>query len=503
MVLRKPYAFLIKYFKLLHIIMFIFFSYIVFVLRKIYLFFSDYVKSSNFTYFEDMTTRYVPTIVFFMVIILLIFAISIFLLMRKKDKPILFYKLLIGYSMLLLICFVYFHFFFKSLDNTVYEPLRIVINRDIILFIYIINFCFVILTFIRGFGFDIKKFSFDKDKKELNLEESDNEEYELNVGLEKDEIVNYFNKQKREFKYYLKENSLVLSIVGGVIGFGLIIFVILNFFVINRIYGEGDNVNIGKLTYIVNSSRITNVDKYGKSLDKKNDYLIINISILNNKGTGYLDKQNFRAHVDDQYYYPLTSSCDMFDDVGECYNNQQLKIDTAYNYILVYKIKPEHKKIYLEILKEKGDNYKYSKVSLSYKEYQRVETNYKLNDSFKLGNNTHQIINYSVVDKTSYQYDECIEDKCNNYTKTVLPKTGDVVLVLEMSNLDKLNDNFLKSAFGIKYDDKTILGSNIKLIDANDNKIYLSVNSIIKEASNLVLIITTRENIYNISLNGG
>ena len=70
----------------------------------------------------------------------------------------------------------YFAIFFKSLDTTLYEPLRIVVNRDIILFLYIINFIFVIISFIRGFGFDIKKFSFDNDKKELNLEETDSEE---------------------------------------------------------------------------------------------------------------------------------------------------------------------------------------------------------------------------------------------------------------------------------------------------------------------------------------
>jgi hypothetical protein len=81
MILRKPYAILIKYFKLIHILMFVFFTYFVFVIRKIYLFFSDYVKNSNFTYFEDMTTRYVPIIVFFLIILLLGFAIGIFLFM--------------------------------------------------------------------------------------------------------------------------------------------------------------------------------------------------------------------------------------------------------------------------------------------------------------------------------------------------------------------------------------------------------------------------------------
>lgn len=503
MIIRKPYAFLIKYFKIFHIIMFIFFGYFVFVLRKIYSFFSAYVKSGNFTYFEDITSRYIPTAVFFMLIILIGMAIGILLLMQRKDKPVVFYKLLIGYSSVLLIAFIYFFAFFKSLDDTVYEPLRIVVNRDIILFLYLINFAFVVLSFIRGFGFDIKKFSFEKDKKELNLEESDNEEYELNVGVEKEEIVNYLHKQKREFKYYLRENSLVLSIAGGALLLGLIVYVILNFFVINRIYHEGDSVNIGKLTYVVNSSRITNVDKYGKELDKNNDYLIVNIDITNMQANGHLDKQAFRVHIDDEYYYPLTSSCDMFDDVGECYNNQELKVNTSHNYILAYKIKKEHRKIYLEILKNKGDNYNYSRVSLSYKEYERVESNYKINDTFKVNGNEHQVLSYEFTDKTTYQYQECVEEKCNNYIKTVMPKTGEVVLILEITNLDKLDDNIIKSSLGIKYNNKKLLGSDIKVIDRHENKVYLSVNSSMKTSTSLTLVVTTRENIYNINLIGG
>ena len=502
MILRKPYAILIKYFKIIHIIMFVMFSYIVFVLRKIYTFFSDYVKSGNFTYFEDMTTRYIPTIIFFLVILLLTFGICIYLLMRRKDKPVLFYKLVIGFSSILLVAFIYFFVFFKSLDTSVYDPLRIVINRDIILFLYIINFFFVIVSFIRGFGFDIKKFSFDKDKKELNLEESDSEEYELNVKIEKEEVANYINKQKREFGYYVKENSLVLTIVGVAILLGIMVFLYLNFFVWNKIYHEGDNVKIGKLIYNVNESHITNIDKYGKVLSKDNDYLVVNLSITNNEGTGYLDKQALRIHIQDQYYYPQISTCDMFSDVGECYKNQQLKINTKYDYILVYKLSKEHKKIYMEILKNKGDEYHYSKISLTPKVYEQQIGNHAMNDTLTINNNSFIIKRYELSNKTSYLYEECISEKCDNYVKMVSPKVGEIVLSLEIDNLEKLSDDFLKSAFGLKYNNKTLYGDDVKYIDKHDNMLYFSVPSNIQNINNLVLTITTRSKIYEITLGG-
>ena len=503
MILRKPYALLIKYFKLIHIIMFVIFSYIVFVLRKIYVFFSDYVKSSNFTYFENMTSRYVPIIVFFLVVILLAFGISILLLMRRKDKPVLFYKFVIGYSVILLIAFIYFFIFFKSLDSVVYEPLRVVINRDVILFLYIINFAFVIFSFIRGFGFDIKKFSFEKDKRELNIEDSDSEEYELKVNIEKEDVANYIHKQKRELGYYIKENSLVLSIVGGVILLGLIIFIYLYFFVWNRVYHEGDSVKIGNLTYVVSESHITNLDKYSKVLSKDNDYLVVNLSIVNNEGNGYLDKQALRVHINDEYYYPQISTCDLFNDVGDCYKNQQLTINTSYNFILVYKLKKEHKKIYMEILKNKDDEYNYSKVSLSPKEYEQQKVSYAVNDEITIENNTYKITGYELNNKTSYNYEGCIEENCTTYTKMVLPKVGEIVLTLNIEGLEKLSDNFIKSAIGLKYNNKTLYGSDLKFIDKHENMLYYSVPSNLQNVTSLVLSIKTRTKEHDVTLVGG
>ena len=503
MILRRPYAILIKYFKLIHIIMFIFFAYFVFVIRKIYLFFSDYVKTSNFTYFEDMTARYVPIFVFFMIILLLGFAIGIFLLMRRKDKPVLFYRILITYLCILLVVFIYLFIFFNSLDATVYEPLRIVINRDIVLFIYIINFFFVAFSFIRGFGFDIKKFSFEKDKKELKLDESDSEEVEVNVSIEKEDIINYFNRQKREFKYYLKDNSLIFTILGVVVIVGVIVFVYLNFFVINKTYHEKEEIVKGKLTYVVNNSYVTNVDKYGKLLNTKNDYLIVDLSIVNNQATGHLDQEAIRLHVDDEYYYPLTSSCELFSDIGECYKNQELKVNTKYDFIVAYKIKNEYKKVYLEILKNKGDEYKYHKIALDYKRFDVKESNLQMNEVFKINNDEYKILNYEVLDRTSFQYEECENEVCNTYTKTVSPIVGEAVLALEIENMDKLSDDLLSSIIGLTYNNKNVYGSDIKLLDRHDNVAYYSVKSVVKSVNDLKLLITTRNNKYKIALGGG
>ena len=342
MILRKPYAILIKYFKLIHIIMFIFFSYFVFSIRKIYLFFSEYIKTSNFTYFDNMSKSYVPGILFVFAIILLALSIGIYLLMHKKEKPVLFYRVMIGYSAFLIGLLIYYVVFFKSLESIVYEPLRIVVNRDISLFTYILNYFFVAVTFIRGFGFDIKKFSFDKDKKELHLDETDNEEYELNVSLEKDDVKSFLNRNKREFIYYFKENKLILSIIGIIILVFAIFYVYYNFFVVNRVYSEGDNITVNKLVYRVNSSTISNTDKYGNEINSQSDYLIINVNVINNYDAAvYIDSETLRVNIDEEYFYPITTACDLFNDLGNCYNKEVLKAKTDNNLNIIYKIKKE------------------------------------------------------------------------------------------------------------------------------------------------------------------
>ena len=497
MILRKPYAILIKYFKFIHIVMFVFFAYLVFSLRKIYMFFSTYIKTSNFTYIENMSSIYVPWILFLIVILLLAFSIGIFLLMHKKEKPVLFYKIMIAYCVFLLIVFTYFIFFFKSLDNTVYEPLRIVANRDISLGAYILNFFFVAFTFIRGFGFDIKKFSFDKDKRELNLEESDSEEYELNVNIEKADVKSFLNKQKRELSYYFTENKkfFITVLIIAIISIGL--YTYYSVFILNKVYKQGEDVIVGNIKYKVNNSLISDIDKYGQTIDTDNEYLIISINIAVRNGNKVLDGQALRVNIDNDYYYP-TNTCDLFNDIGKCYLNEEIKDGTYNDYIFVYKIKKEHEKIFLEILK-KSDDYQYSKVELLYEKEVITDIDKNLNDTITIDNNDIKITNFNFYEKTSYTYQECIEEKCNTFIKRIVPNLSESVLSLEIESND-LSDEFINSAIGIRDNNKIYTGNDIKLLGKNNNVLYYSVPSYLKTQDNVRLVINTRKTRYNILL---
>ena len=499
MILRKPYAILIKYFKTIHIVMFVIFAYLVFALRKIYVFFANYIKTTNFTYFENMTDKYVPWILFFLILVILGLSIGILLLMNKKEKPVLFYKIMIAYSIFLLVILIYFVTFFNSLATTTYEPLRVVVNRDIILFAYIANYFFVIFTFIRGFGFDIKKFSFDKDKKELNLEESDNEEYELNVNIEKEDIKNFFHRQRRELSYYIRENKAILLIIGGILLISIGLFSYYNIFVENRVYKEGEEISVKSLIYKVNSSRVTSNDKFGQEISSTDDYLIVDLSIINNGNSGHIGEESIRVHINDDYYYPHTSSCDLFSDMGTCYKNQEIKSNMENRFVVVYKISKEYQDIYMEILKGKGE-YEYNRVLLSYRKDKLKEEKYTVGETFKLDGQDIRVEGFLTLDKATYNYQDCIGGKCSTFTKKVLPNTGDTILSVTFSDTSTLSQDFLNSAIGIKYNDKIINGKSISMIAQNGNTVYYSVPEYLRTSYDYKLIITTRTTQYNISV---
>ena len=500
MILRKPYAFLIKYFKIIHIILFLIFAYLVFEIRNIYLFFTRYVQNNNFTYFENMADKYMNPLIFIMIVLIIAFAISVYLLMRKKEKPVLFYKILMVYGFVLLIFWIYFRYFFSTLDEISYDILTIIVYRDITAFIYYVNFFYVGFSFIRGFGFDIKKFSFDKDKKELNIEDTDDEEYELNLGVDKDNVANYIRRERREFRYYLKENRGFFIIASIVLVIILGVYFYHNRFVENKIYNEKDLVTVNSITFRINKTETTDLDKNSEVISDNYSFLIINMDLLNSDKDKRIEKENFRVKINNEYYYPVFNYNSSFDDIGQIYNeNIIFKSNEGRNINFIYRINKEKiNTIHFEMLKNVNDNYEFEKVILNpIKKVQEVKT-IKIGDSIDIGNYQFKIIKYSFSDKTSYEYESCFGDKCSKLTKMVIPKLNNQVLILEIDDLKKLDKNFIENYLGLKYkvSDKEyyVSSRDISIIDDNGNEIYLSVPKSINNENILSLNFKTREN---------
>lgn len=333
MILRRPYAFLIKNFRLIHIILFILFGYISYKANSVLSFFKNYIKNNGNVVID--VSEYNSSLIFITVVAIIILSIIIFLLMRYKKKPRLFYVILILISVISSMILVYLLNGIEVMSVSAVSGRQIRFYRDISR----LNFWLVFITsmpvLIRGLGFDIKKFDFNKDIQELKLEAKDNEEVEINTDLSSDGVVRGVRRIFREAKYYYFENKLVLNIILGVIAFILILMFPFNRFVINRRLNEGELLQTQKFNIRVEDSYISE----RKRTSKNNSYVIVKISAIGKEKKFNLDLDEFVLKGKKNNYVPSMKYYYYFTDIGRGYRNNILSTDGYTQYILVYNIK--------------------------------------------------------------------------------------------------------------------------------------------------------------------
>lgn len=346
MVLRKPYAFLIKHFKLIHIIMFIISAYITFRASNIVSFFRDYISSGRV---EIVPNYYSFGLVYLLIILLIIINIFILYLMKYKNKPI---KLYIFDIVCVSISFLLFIYLGSNVKNliTSSEAARVIrFLRDI----SVVNFGLLIMLsvpyLIRGLGFDIKKFDFNKDLIEFNVKEEDNEEVEVNVDFKTDTAKRVGRKTIRELGYYYKENKFFINIILGVVGVIIILSFPFNTFILrNKLY-EGQVLSTKNYNLVVDSSYISTRNR----IDDSKTYVILKVKVLGKKNKYKLNLDSLPLKGRHDSYAPSLKYYNYFTDIGYGYRNTYLTTDKYSEYILIYSVNNNDiKRLYLNYLDE-------------------------------------------------------------------------------------------------------------------------------------------------------
>ena len=436
MILKKPYAFLIKYFKLINFILSGLAMYIVYRTYNIVNFFNDYILN-NYTgnYYEGFYTSYISPFVYLIVVIILIGLLSIFLLFRYKKKPAKLYIFSIIYYILYIIFLVFIKDVMITIESSVITAETARLYRDISVILMMPQLPLVIAYILRGFGFNVKKLNFEQDLKELEIEEKDSEEFEF--VLKKDDIKLKRNIHRffREFKYYVKENKFVFSIICIVVGIALA-FLVIQLFpeIIDRNYNQGENFKINNLIYKIEDSIITNLDYSGNLIDKSKYYVVVKMSIENTGSEDVtLDYNNFRLIVNDSYVYPTKDKGKNFIDYANAYYNTEIRANTKDIYSLVYEINEADLKKNYEIKIYNGqtlsDNLligKHDYVTIAPIVINKVSTVATVQEgeelSFSnsnLGDTKLTLSNATITERYIYDYEHCINDICNNYKDIV------------------------------------------------------------------------------------
>jgi len=326
MVLRRPYAFLIKYFRLIHVIITTILILIAVKFRNISSFLSKCISNVANKYDAPDYINY-GVFIWFLIALGLFFII--YWLFKYKDKPRKIYIFsIVGYIVLGIILIITYNYI-SGFNSNIINQKTIRLYSDILFMCNLYQYIIIIIMFIRALGFNIKKFDFARDAQELNLTNEDNEEVEVNIGIDMTNITRKLRKQGREFGYFYQEFKLY--IIGILII--LFIFIVFKGYQIYdkkyKLYNEGDYVGVNNFINIT--------DSYYSINNNGDTFIIVKLNTYKKGNKDILNTSNIVLNVGDKKYLPDKNNCYKFKKYGNCYKQQYITNEEK-NYILVYKI---------------------------------------------------------------------------------------------------------------------------------------------------------------------
>ena len=140
-ILRKPYAFLIKYFRLIHAVLALLMLFTIYKANTFYKFIIEYIRQSNYLkLYIEPSIHSVGILIFLIIILIISIFSSIIILMNKKKKPIGFYFIsIIFYFAFLIFLILYNSQLYSLLLNR--SSLKIMnIYRDFSNMFYLLQF---------------------------------------------------------------------------------------------------------------------------------------------------------------------------------------------------------------------------------------------------------------------------------------------------------------------------------------------------------------------------
>ena len=509
MILKKPYAFLIKHFKLINLIISGLSIYMALVLNDMIRYFNNYISQGWYTYQQSASSHTVSIYTFIVLGLLVLISITVYALMRFKDKPRLFYMIVITVTIIMLFMIPNANGTLNVMALKALDSRSVRFTRDLLFIGSLCEYIIILITIFRGLGFDIKKFDFKSIKEDFNIEDKDQEEFELTIGIDTNEINRQLRRSKRKLRYFILENKtkiflitiFLLTVISGTI--------LLNNNVFNRTYKLNNVLSFKGFNITINNIYLSNKDYQNNIINQDNkSYIVLDVTFNNTMNkTRTFDANDLVLSINDNRYSPIISNKNNFLDIGPMYQNEKLNNNQNYNYIVVYKIDNYNKnKLKLEL----GDKYyKLNYIDLDHQK--QMVTNINLNDKLLLADTVMKkgditIKGYEIADSFIYDYEVCSDYDCimkHGYLGGYTLQDMNLVLVkIDMlsHDLDLRNSAFIGNFGKINYQ----TGDTTKTLDLIDyspgnysgSYAYLAVLKNVQDLNNMELVITLRNHKY-------
>ena len=471
MILRKPYAFFIKYFKLLHAIIV---GIIVFLLYRsfsVYNFFRTYVGDYT-TALTNMSPRAMLNMysfVFSLLVIILIIVLLSVMIYKKKPKGLYIYSIIVYIALIALFFFTYP--ILRDINSYLIDVRLSSALRDFYLIVCVLQFVCLILYSVRAAGFDIKQFDFRTDLQQLDIDEKDSEEIELSLEFDGNKVHRNVRYQLRNFKYFYKEHKFIFNtcVIIFVLAVGFNIYMSIMLYKVN--YGQGTSFSASGVMMNVQDSYLTQFNPQGKKLTD-DTIVVVKMDLKRQGSTEVLNTGLTTLIVDGVSYGQNRDYAKELYDIGDAYVGQTLN-DEFQRYILAFVVPKDdaNKKMQLKF----NDNISYVRGEMGAKNVfidlkpvdldaegkaydSKIGDELKFNDSV-LEASTFKIKGYEFNTKFKIGYKYCYAtDKCidsyeyltpsatGNYYKTLMRINGyfvpDSVNNSEISSITSLLNNF-------------------------------------------------------------
>lgn len=446
MIIRKPYGFLIKHFKIIHFLLLVPTLFLLLNFSDIGKFFTEYVANDYKTFEVTVAGKYITLLTYLGIIFMIIANGIIYLLMSKKKTSKLTYGIGIIYYLVLLILTVLFYSTLNSIDAKTLDATIINFVTDIAKITPIPGYILLVGYAIKGIGFNFKTMSIDS-ALELHASEEDDEEVEIKINSDNYTIKRRVTHLIRELKYYVLENKFVFCCFGAVFIILIGIALYMNFEVYNKKYSIYQAFVLDNFMISVKESYITNVDYSGNVISSDNYFIALKIAIENKSGDPIsIDSSNFRIYTGKEYIYPSYDRSARFIDLGKNYQGNTIAPGTSADYVFVYEVKKEQLKTQYQIkilsaLKvEAGELIpSYKIINIKPKNILKEKENgkYKMGKEISLknstlGNTSLKIKSIKFSDIYNYDVISCDGVKnCSSGKYSVAAPSGKTLMIIE------------------------------------------------------------------------
>ena len=422
MIIKKPYAFLIKNFKKVHIALLALCCFLYYITNRVNGFLKEFMVYGTYDSYNEPITKYLSPLTFLALIVIIAVSITLILLLKKKEKPWKLYLIpVIEYIFMFIIYTLLVGYFQTYTGNLEQATFRF--YKDFMAIATLLQLPVMAVFIMRIFGVDLNKFNFKVDEEYLDLSDEDKDELEINIDFDPRSIKRNSKRLLRNLNYVYQEHKLVFNCI-----FTIIFIILLKnaydyIFVVNKSYKTGDTFYADGYEITLKNSYYTDKDYTGNTISDVNSFIVVDLSIKNLDKTRDLDLSKFHImHGINNYSYTSKTYGTEFQDYGETYATKELKRDETLDLLLIFMVdkKLSKRRFVLYYQELNNGNLHLRKIKLNLNDVSEIKENEKkiLGQEFSFtveGEKEHITFDsYEILSTTEFTYRICNTSSCEN-----------------------------------------------------------------------------------------